>query len=171
MPMSNGKYTAPTWVDGGAPALSAEELQAISDALAEVHGDFSHLKIAVGYYVGTGTNAEAYPTSLRFDFAPTLLCIYGYSSGAFSESNPVVSFSGKLNYWLPVDKLSTTYKLRHAPSMNDNTNARQHTYAKKSGDGKTIIWYSNYSAGEGYQNNESGAYYRYIAIGTDDSKG
>ena len=34
MPMENGVYVAPVWVNGAAPAISAEELQAMSDTLA-----------------------------------------------------------------------------------------------------------------------------------------
>ena len=33
MPINNNKYSAPTWVNGAAPALDATELQAISDQL------------------------------------------------------------------------------------------------------------------------------------------
>ena len=34
MPISGGKYTAPTWANGASPAINASELQAICDTLA-----------------------------------------------------------------------------------------------------------------------------------------
>lgn len=33
MPMSGGEYLAPTWVNGAAPAIDADELQAICDTV------------------------------------------------------------------------------------------------------------------------------------------
>lgn len=36
MPISGGKYVAPTWQNDGSPAIDATELQAISDSLEEV---------------------------------------------------------------------------------------------------------------------------------------
>lgn len=34
MPTVDGRYVAPTWHDGAAPAINAAELQAMSDAIA-----------------------------------------------------------------------------------------------------------------------------------------
>ena len=38
MPIVNGKYVAPTWTNGSSPAISAAELQAMSDTIAQMQG-------------------------------------------------------------------------------------------------------------------------------------
>lgn len=38
MPIQNGKYVAPTWVNGAAPAIDATELQAMSDSIQNRNG-------------------------------------------------------------------------------------------------------------------------------------
>ena len=108
--------------------------------------------VEVGSYVGTGTSGSANPTSLTFDFAPKVLIMlenYFYTSGYISALN--------------VTSLTTSF-------VEDRFGYRQAIntgYCKKSADGKTISWYSNYSSkyDAGYQYNQSGTTYAYIAIG------
>ena len=95
MPLSGSTYVAPTWRNGGPPALDAAELQAISDSLAKAGVDVGSLKttiaawepvvsglqaqgakIEVGSYVGMGTHGSANPNNLAFSFTPKLVIIY-----------------------------------------------------------------------------------------------
>ena len=90
MPMSGSNYVAPTWVDGGPPALDAEELQAMCDTIQENQGDVTSLQSAVSSisslvngkstmqvvtYIGTGTAGESNPTSISFSGQPKLLIV------------------------------------------------------------------------------------------------
>ena len=83
MPLNGNTYVAPTWRNGGPPALDAAELQAISDsivrnqtgvgslqtnmsgvqaAVAALQGD--KVQIEAGSYVGTGTHGASSPNSI-----------------------------------------------------------------------------------------------------------
>lgn len=101
MPISGGKYVAPTWHNNAAPALDETELQAMTDTIEENQepqssavqlsaeaqaalglGSGSTLddamellgnaKIKFGSYVGTGTDTR----TLSFDDAPKAVFIY-----------------------------------------------------------------------------------------------
>lgn len=119
---------------------------AVKDSLAR------GVKIEVGSYVGTGTSGSANPTSITFDFAPKVLIMLGdhfYNAGYISALN--------------VTSLTTSfveYRFGYRQAINTG-------YCKKSADGKTISWYANYSSKQdpGYQFNQSGETYEYIAIG------
>lgn len=58
MPMANGQYTAPTWNDGGTPAINASELQAMSDALAEKKESQLYEMISGSDYIAGGDIAS-----------------------------------------------------------------------------------------------------------------
>ncbi len=47
MPISNGIYTAPTWANGGSPAIDAAELQAMSDTLEDLSSGFGWNEVAI----------------------------------------------------------------------------------------------------------------------------
>lgn len=62
MPIVNGKYNAPVWVDNAPPALDASELQAISDSVASYADPFEYVPnlirpnlLANGYFAGGGS--------------------------------------------------------------------------------------------------------------------
>ena len=80
MPISGGKYVAPTWRNNAAPAIDAAELQAMSDTLESNDEAVAALQEAIsggyqvkfGSYVGTGTDTR----TLTFDDAPKAVFIY-----------------------------------------------------------------------------------------------
>lgn len=87
MPMSGSNYVAPTWVNGGPPALDAAELQAMCDTIVKNQGNITSLqsslaslttkvgekaKIQVTTYVGTGTSG---PVTVNFNSKPTIVFI------------------------------------------------------------------------------------------------
>lgn len=71
MPIVNGQYQAPTWVNGQAPAINASEMQAISDTLANygtgklnVVGKGANL-LDNWYFGNIQNNARLYPINQR----------------------------------------------------------------------------------------------------------
>ena len=57
MPIINGKYVAPTWVNGQNPPIDAQEMQAICDSVAKNQAPTSHASPTTDYGVG---NASKY---------------------------------------------------------------------------------------------------------------
>lgn len=80
MPIQNGKYVAPTWVNGAAPAIDATELQAISDSIVNNEEAITAIgtqmaQIETGSYVGTGTFGASNPNTLTFSFSPKMVVV------------------------------------------------------------------------------------------------
>ena len=57
MPIVDGKYVAPTWVNGQNPPIDAQEMQAICDSVAKNQAPTSHASPTTDYGVG---NASKY---------------------------------------------------------------------------------------------------------------
>lgn len=73
MPISDGKYVSPTWVNGAAPALTATEMQAITDTLELV-------PVANG---GTGaTSLDTFKRNLQVPLFVKLSLTASTSAGA-----------------------------------------------------------------------------------------
>lgn len=100
MPIVNGRYQAPTWVNNSSPAIDATELQAISDSIENVLSDEDIAKIWV-WDKGTGTpsyvvnNDNNYVVSNKWlamgvaTTSTTITIIY-YSSAVAYEGGGVV---------------------------------------------------------------------------------
>lgn len=148
MPEVNGKYVAPTWTDGGAPAISATELQAICDAIVRGETDVSSLVTAMagkgsvqtGSYVGTGTYGADNKNSLTFSFVPKLVAIGAYN---------------------PNDKDSFPIVIPYGGGMTMTSNSYYPQYISWSN--KTITWYTGNNMRA--QLNGQGSIYYYTAIG------
>ncbi len=54
MPLTNGRYTAPTWVNGQAPAINAAELQAMTDTISDNQPRTAAVTLTAGLWSGSG---------------------------------------------------------------------------------------------------------------------
>ena len=122
-------------------------------------------KIQIGSYVGTGVGGESNPNSLTFDFEPKIVyCFTGQLSFGNRPAGNSSSFGA-----LPTVLLSTEYKEYMGFGSGGVSSDDYSLHAKKSSDGKTIYWYSDYTDTQKLsaqlQNNISGQTYHYIAIG------
>ena len=126
----------------------------------------SGVKIATGSYVGTGTYGADNPCSLTFDFAPTLLWVYAYST--ITEQIFTTAFSSVVyEKWTTIVYIpfinDGEFKQYQGLGRNYDNSPLTYSYGKRSADGKTYYWYNDGSAS--YQLNASGTTYYYIAIG------
>lgn len=93
MPIVNGNYVAPTWVDNAPPAIDAEELQAICDALVqtnslaqeaqntanEVQSDLNNISVTGLFSVQR--NGTVQTKTVTLGFKPRLVLIYSDLNG------------------------------------------------------------------------------------------
>ena len=130
-------------------------------------------KIATGSYTGTGTYGVSNPNSLTFDFVPKFVIMLGYiySSGYWTQYPTQVTMSdGTIHFTKNVmncDVLTTSYS-KDPRAFDGRYVGSFYTYAKKSGDCKTIYWYSTYTDTNyiaSHQMNSSSCTYYYLAIG------
>ena len=149
MPIVNGNYVAPTWINGQSPAINASELQAICDSLEQAGNSIAMLmpmltsagKIETGSYTGTGATGSANPVVLSFSITPKLVVV---------QDNAAVGFAVFVN---PATKATSLY--------NTSVNAT----------GLTVAWTASgmsfYGASSSAANNlnKSGDTYNYVAIG------
>lgn len=186
MPITNGKYVNPGWKNGAAPALSAAELNAISDSIVSNATKITSLdsliaslqstisgkgQVALGSYVGTGTYGDDNPNSITFPFSVKVVWILGYLTNhssygdyfyqAFVNGNGLPACSVLL-----ASELTTTFKqgftLLDSTSQYNTWNG----WAKKSADGKTVYWYIHAVKDVStVQFNRSGTKYYYLGIG------
>ncbi len=166
MPLSGSTYVAPTWRNGGPPALDAAELQAISDSIVRNQGknadqdtliaalqtavsslQSGRAKIEVGSYVGTGTYGAGNPCSLTCSFQPKALFL---SCG--SEYSNADYFSG---FWIYPN--SVFYN-----GSNPNSGYEYYRVLVRL-NGNNIKWYNQRS--DAYQFNYKGLSYYWIAFG------
>lgn len=142
MPMNDGKYVAPTWVNGGPPALDASEMQAISDAIEAASAVLADgiTRIECGGYLGTGAYGAGSPNSLTFGFEPKLVMVR--QSGLYAQYF-LDAVNGVVNARNDYDGSSS----RAALVWSDNT----------------LSWYSENGAER--QLNGNNLPYFYIAIG------
>lgn len=154
MPIQNGKYVAPTWVNGAAPAIDATELQAISDSIVNneeaITAIGTPVQIETGSYVGTGKDGSSNPNTLTFSFTPAFITIL-----PSVESAPRSGTSG--NYgtyggWL--------IPPRNAGYVRGSSTGSSVLTVTSSGN--TVSWYD--AGGSDPQMNQPITYY-YYAIG------
>ena len=149
MPIVNGRYQAPTWINGQSPAINASELQAICDSLEQAENSIATLmpmltsagKIETGSYTGTGTTGSATPVVLSFSITPKLVVV---------QDNASVGYAVFVN---PATKATSLY--------NTSVNASTLTVAWTAS-GMSFYGESSTAA---YILNRSGDTYNYVAIG------
>lgn len=117
-------------------------------------------RMEFGSYSGTGGYGSSNPNTLTFDFAPYFLMIFN-SKGTMHAGNRMDYDDGSLEA-LPAIGCPAVLTTEFVSSSLFVT--YQGMYAKKSEDGKTVSWYSGYSAAD-YQMNSSGTTYYYLAFG------
>ena len=160
MPISGGKYVAPTWHNNAAPAIDATELQAMSDtlegndvAVAALQEAISGAaKVAIGSYVGTGSYGQAHPNTLTFDFEPKLLIIQHPTSSCFTNNYTMQIFVAVRG----VEEIRT-----YTTGSGSYDQTCTFTW-----DGNSVSWFvSSRDRTDDGQFNGSGVNYLYIAIG------
>ena len=131
-------------------------------------GNLSNLgiaRIATGSYVGTGTYGSKNPNSLTFDFVPKAVFMigtkdsdgvyhaymFGYDTGGNGVSQHTAMY---------YELLTTSYVENLGFGLSYSSSKPQ--YGKRSDDGKTFFWYSDYH--ENYQFNSAGETYYYMVI-------
>lgn len=160
MPISGGKYVAPTWQNDGSPAIDATELQAISDTLVSSENELDDLSdeistaisqisgkanVATGSYVGTGTYGSNNPCTLTFDFVPQIIVIKGVNQN--DVLNPIIPRAGGV-YGLEY-QTGSSYQTAYLVTVSYS--------------GTTVSWYSTNNAY--VQQNNSGTTYYYVGVG------
>lgn len=150
MPIISGHYAAPTWMDGGPPAINAAELQAICDTLEENDAKKESF-IETGTYIGTGTYGADNPCELHFSFVPSLVWMWCMDAENYTD-----------NFMCP-SLLTTSYS--ESDHVFGATSASCKRRGKRSEDGKTIYWYHTDSASN--QRNSSNKSYGWIAFGKE----
>lgn len=154
--LSQCKTLMKNW--GGAISQVNSEIQGVNSKITEVES--KGVKIATGFYTGTGKFGENNAKSLTFDFVPKLVKLVSYINPQVSYRGPlqINTTRGTCNEIL-TEYLTTTYKVYSGFSES----ASDYTYGKISEDGKTLFWYDKEDDGRMY--NGSGWKYYYIAIG------
>lgn len=150
MPIVNGNYVAPTWINGQSPAINASELQAICDSLEQAENSITMLmpmlteagKLETGSYTGTGATGSANPVVLSFSITPKLVVV---------QDNASVGFAVFVN---PATRATSLY--------NTSVNAVQLTVAWTA---SGMSFYGTSSTSAAHNLNKSGDTYNYIAIG------
>ena len=78
MPITSGKYVAPTWQNGGSPAINASELQAMSNTIAKSQTFVDSITISTTW-IGSGpyhqtvtlNSGHAVASTQKVDLQPT----------------------------------------------------------------------------------------------------
>ena len=139
--------------DTFSPQPLNENMESLDETLSMLNSTVddlsqSHLKIAVGSYVGTGKNGASTPNRLTFPFAPKIViivadaqgCIYGGTIFLYGQTQ-----SGNMSN--SVNNNGSAYVSRVTLSWGENS----------------VSWYSTYYPE--VQMNLSDVTYRYLVIG------
>ena len=145
MPMVDGKYVAPTWNNGGSPAINATELQAMSNT---IYKGTLYAEV-VGYY-GTGNSGADYPCSITFTYPVDVIIMVEYGDVGFNPLNE------STNYAVVMAEEDTDYQQKHG-----FTNALSASRGKRSSDNKTYYWYNSNASS---QYNNSGKHFMFIGF-------
>ena len=101
-----------------------------------------HVKIATGFYVGTGTYGVNNPNSLTFEFEPKIVVIVSNSDNGYGGYP-----------WINGNPFGLSYTGYSSEGCNLTWS------------GNSISWYNSSNANYQLNDNGSGVTYRYIAIG------
>ena len=105
MPIVNGKYVAPTWVNGQNPPIDAQEMQDICDSVAKNQAPTSHASPTTDYGVGNASKyghvklSDTADSSLGQTFGtaatPALVAVVEtVADGAASTANHALELAG-----------------------------------------------------------------------------
>lgn len=105
MPIINGKYVAPTWVNGQNPPIDAQEMQAICDSIAKNQTPTYHASQTTDYGVGNAAKyghvklSDTADSSLGQTFGtaatPALVAaVETVADGAASTANQALTLAG-----------------------------------------------------------------------------
>lgn len=148
MPISGGKYVAPTWNNGSSPAINAAELQAMCDTIAtNQNATFSQIVS----YTGTGDAGSTTPCSITFSQPVDVIIYVGTQIATGGSLDGIWS--------VKMANESTTWQGHHGLGL-DNTNTAS-LFGKKSADNTTYSWYGGYAP---YQLNNAGQTYSFLGL-------
>lgn len=138
-------------------------LQEYQKIITDISGNRFGVQIQSGSYTGTGTFGKDNPCSITFDFAPQLVFVYNSDMGrTFGVKSGTSTYEA--NMMLALKAARNANRLSVAYGSTSTSITDYFTW-----DGPVFEWYSvasNVSTQTGVvQLNESGAAYRYLAIG------
>lgn len=180
MPIVDGKYVAPTWVNKGAPPISASELQAMSDTLVANQTAVSTAQEAADDAQTTADGKYTKPSAgipksdLASDVQTTLTDALKSASGTYTgtgtygSSNPnslTFDFTPKVVF-IGTSTETNAAQIAYVWGSNVfavavNNGSVMNTVTVT---GNTMSWYSASSLAD-FQMNASGEVYHYVAIG------
>lgn len=178
MPIVNGVYQAPTWVNNGPPAMDATELQAMCNAIVQNQGDAAALQealqqavqsltamvnvraqVQIVSYVGTGTYGKTNPCSITASFPIKSATVLGMLIQRTGKFYNVQESSNGSALSIVTSLLSGAY----TNGLGFNQDMGQDSYGKISSNMKTYSWYS--VADATYQLNEANIQYFVLCQG------
>ena len=162
MPISGGKYVAPTWTNGAAPAINAAELQAVCNTLESVQ---TRAKVQVVSYTGTGQYGSSHPCSITFTDAPDFVIFVGGTGSPSYWSQPSITETGGTGvtvYWVATACLTNSYQ--DMGFLMKSPGPAASSYTRLSNNGKTIQWYVDATGSAEEQFNYSGITYYFLGI-------
>lgn len=116
------------------------------------------IRMQIVSYIGTGTSGEATPCSITADFKFKTAEYLGLFRGtSFSPAVTDIDSRDKV-----LSEAITTEFTAYSGFCSDDA---QFSFGKKSKDGKTITWYSQYNDKQVYQLNEAGVKYYFRFLG------
>lgn len=121
--------------------------------------DAAHLvSMEVGTYVGSNMSGSDNPNSITFSFAPKIVAVIARYNGR--DFYPYSKYSD-YTWILNTNILTTEYEKEIGLGFTDTS------FGKRSGDGKTIFWYTSDQGNRSaqYQMNEPNYSYYYFGIG------
>ena len=143
MPIVDGKYVAPTWVNGQNPPIDAQEMQAICDSVAKNQAPTSHASPTTDYGVGNAAKyghvklSDTADSSLGQTFGtaatPALVAaVETVADGAASTANQALTLAG--------GKADATVTGTYIGSGSYGENHKNYLYFSKL---PTVIYISN----------------------------
>lgn len=130
MPLTNGRYTAPTWVNGQAPAIDATELQAMTDTISGNQQRIATITLAAGAWAGSNPytqtvtiSGETITANTKVDLLPSTAVANQMASGGISELF-VTNSNGVLTAValgaLPSEAIAISVVLQETAAANPN---------------------------------------------------
>lgn len=130
MPLTNGRYTAPTWVNGQAPAINAAELQAMTDTISGNQPRIATITLAAGAWAGSDPytqtvtiSGETITANTKVDLLPSTAVANQMASDGISELF-VTNSNGVLTAValgaLPSEAIAISVVLQETAAANPN---------------------------------------------------
>lgn len=130
MPLTNGRYTAPTWVNGQAPAINAAELQAMTNTIEGNQPRIAAITLAAGAWAGSNPytqtvtiSGETITANTKVDLLPSTAVLNQMASAGISELF-VTNSNGVLTAFafgaLPSEAIAISAVLQETAAANPN---------------------------------------------------